>query len=171
MIQFCIMGGYEGMIRPERKFYFTLMGGAELRRPTVARQILAQRQNAAQGLPKAPWQFFLTIMGGTEIISPTLAEEFIDLREMVQSGSLSMSDWDQAMADLTRTDVSVGSFTLMGGFSENTLPSEDQEIESLALQRHLGNISDRATEVLQYGIGQRNSERRATLRRAVLTEA
>ena len=171
MIQFCIMGGYEGLIRPERKLYFTFMGGADLCRPTVARQILAQRQNAAKGLPKAPWQYFITIMGGVDIQSPTLAEEFIDLREMIQSRALTMADWDQAMADLTSTDVSVGSFTLMGGFSENSLPSEDQEIEGLAVQRHMGNISDRATEVLQYGIGQRNSERRATLRRAVLAEA
>lgn len=171
MIQFCIMGGYEGLIRPERKFYFTLMGGAELRRPTVARQILAQRQNEARGLPKAPRQYFITIMGGVDIQCPTLAEEFIDLREMIQSRALSMADWDKAMADLTSTDVSIGSFTLMGGFAESVLPSEDKEIESLAVQRHLGNISDRATEVLQYGIGQQNAERRATLRRAVLAEA
>jgi len=171
MIHFCIMSGYEGLIRPERKIYFTLMGGCDLRRPTVARQILAQRQNAAQGLPIAPRQFFFTIMGGVDIQCPTLAEEFIDLREMIQSHALSMNDWDQAIADLSKTDASIGSFTLMGGFSESTLPSEDKEIESLAVQRHLGNISDRAGEVLQYGIGQRDSERRATLRRAVLAEA
>lgn len=171
MIQFCIMGGYEGLIQPERKVYFTLMGGADLRRPTVARQILARRQMDSTGLAKPPSQFFITIMGAVDIHSPTLAEEFIDLREMIQSGSLSLSDWDQAMSNISRSDVSVASFTLMGGFSENTLPSEDEEIESLAVQRHLGNISDRATEVLQFGIGQKNSERRATLRRAVMAEA
>lgn len=171
MIQFCIMGGHEGLLRPDRKIYFTLMGGCELKRPTVARQILARRQNEAAGLPKAPKQFFITIMGGVDINCPTLAEEFIDLREMIQSRVLSMDDWDQAVADLTRGETSISSFTLMGGFSEYSLPSEDQEIESLAVQRHLGNISDRAGEVLQYGIGQRDSERRATLRRAVMAEA
>ena len=171
MIQFCIMSGHEGLLPTERKFFFTLMGGCSFRRPTVARQILAARRNEAEGNPRAPRQFFLSIMGGVDINCPTLAEEFIDLREMIQSGALSMSDWDQAMADLGRTDASIGSFTLMGGFSENSLPSENQEIESLAVQRHLGNISEEAGTILQFGIGQRNAERRATLRRAVLTDA
>jgi len=171
MIQFCIMGGYEGLIRPEKKIYVTLMGGCELKRSTVARQILFQRRLDAEGVRRPGRQFFLTIMGGVEITCPTLAEEFIDLREMVSSGALSMSDWDRAMADLGRTEVSYASFTLMGGFGENALPSEEQEIESLAVQRHLGNISESAGEVLQYGIGQHDGERRATLRRAILTEA
>lgn len=54
-----------------------------------------------------------------------------------------------ALAYLPGTEGSVGSFTLMGGFSENTFPTEDREIDGLAIQRHLGNASDRATEVLQ----------------------
>jgi hypothetical protein len=170
MIQFCIMGGYEGVIRPEKKIYITLMGGCELKRCTVARQILTQRQRESEPGRRSGRQFFLTIMGGTEITCPTLAEEFIDLREMVSSGALTMSDWDRVMADLGRAEVTHASFTLMGGFSENELPSEEQEIESLAVQRHLGNISESAGEVLQYGIGQRDAERRATLRRAILTE-
>ncbi len=170
MIQFCIMGGYEGVIRPEKKIYVTLMGGCDLQQTTVARQILNRRRQAAEAQPAPRSQFFLTIMGGVEIHCPTLAEEFIDLREMIHSGVLSMSDWDQAMADLGRSEGSYASFTLMGGFSESQLPTEEQEIESLAVQRHLGNISESAGEVLQFGIGQRNAERRATLRRAILTE-
>jgi hypothetical protein len=170
MIQFCIMGGYEGLIRPEKKVYITLMGGSDLKRPTVARQILSLRRHESEGPSKPRRQFFLTVMGATEIHSPTLAEEFIDLREMVQSGALSMSDWDRAMGELSRTEASYASFTLMGGFSENELPSDEQEIESLAVQRHLGNISEDAGQVLQFGIGQRDAERRATLRRAILAE-
>ncbi len=171
MIQFCIMGGYEGLIRPERKVYLTFMGGCELKRATVARQILAQRLHEREGKSAPPHQFFLTVMGAVEITCPTLAEEFIDLREMISSGSLSMDDWDRAMADLGRSDVSIASFTLMGGFAENELPSEEQEIESLAVQRHLGVISDSAGQVLQFGVGRRDAERRATLRRAILADA
>ena len=170
MIQFCIMGGHEGRIRPDKKLYVTLMGGCELTRATVARQILTQRQQEKEGRTHPPRQFFLTIMGGVDIKYPTLAEEFIDLRQMIQSGVLSMEDWDRAMIDLGRTDVSIASFTLMGGFSENELPTEAEEIDSLAVQRFLGNISNSAGEVLQYGIGQKDSERRATLRRAMLAE-
>jgi len=170
MIHVCIMGGHEGVIRPEKKIYFTLMGGVELKRNTVARQLLAFRQLSQQGPFKPRTQYFITIMGGAEVKLPTLVEEFIDLREMINSGSLSMDDWDKAMADISRSDVSVSAFTLMGGFSENVLPSENEEIESLAVQRHLGNISDSAGEVLQYGIGRKDAERRATLRRAVMAE-
>lgn len=171
MIQFCIMSGYDGRVRPERKVYITLMGACDLKRATVARQILAQRLQEREGRTHPPRQFFLTIMGVTEITCPTLAEEFIDLREMMSSGALSMDDWDRAMADLGRTDVSIASFTLMGGFSENELPTEEQEIESLAVQRHLGTISDIAGQVLQFGVGRRDAERRATLRQAILADA
>jgi len=171
MIQFCIMSGYEGRVRPEPKIYVTFMGGCSLKRETVARQILTQRLHEREGKTHPPRQFFLTVMGGVDITCPTLAEEFIDLREMINSRTLSMDDWDRAMADLGRSDVSISSFTLMGGFSENELPTEEQEIESLAVQRHLGTISDSAGQVLQFGVGQRDAERRATLRQAILADA
>lgn len=171
MIQVCIMGGHDGLIRPEKKVYLTLFGGCDLKRQTVARQILARRRDERDGSKHPPRLFFLTICGGVDINYPTLAEEFLDLSQMIDAGALCMDDWDRAMVDLTQTDVSIASFTLMGGLSECELPSENDEIESLALQRHLGNISDTAGQVLQYGIGQRDAERRATIRRAILTEA
>jgi hypothetical protein len=170
MFHVTIMSGYEGIIRPERKIYLTLFGGADFKRATVARQLLARRAQQREHVSGPPRQFFLTICGGVEIKVPTLAEEFLDLRELMHSGALSMSDWDKALADL-RSDVAIASFTLMGGMSECTLPEESEEIEALALHRHLGNISEPASQVLQYGIGQRDAERRATIRRAALVEA
>lgn len=167
MFQVCIMSGHEGVIQPEKKFYLTLMGGCDFTRPTVARQILARKEQMRQGISERPTQFFFTLMGGVDIKSPTLAAEFLDLREMVRSGVLSMSDWDAAVADLGRFDVSIGSFTLMGGFADGQLPSEANEIDSLALQFHLGNIPEQSLRVLQMGIGQKDPERRATVRRAL----
>ncbi len=169
MIQFCIMSGHEARIRPEPKIYVTLMGGCELKRETLARQILAQRQRKRDGKDSPPKQFFLTIMGSTEIKCPTLTEEFLDLHQLVRTGELSLADWDRALTDLGRLDVSIASFTLMGGFSECELPSETEEIDSLALQRHLGNISAAAGEVLQHGIGQHDAERHSVVRRALQT--
>ncbi len=171
MIQVCIMGGHEGLIRPEKKVYLTLFGRCDLKRPTVARQILARRRQERDGATHPPRLFFLTICGDVDINYPTLAEEFLDLRQMLDAGALSMDDWDRAMADLGQSDVTVASFTLMGAMSECELPSENDEIESLALQRHLGNISDSAGQILQYGIGQADAERRATIRRAIVAEA
>jgi len=162
------MGGYEGVIEPEPKFYFTLFAGADFKRPTIARQILARRQRQAEGRAKPPKQFFLTVCGGVEIKSPTLSEEILDLHQLIKSGELTMSDWDRAISDIGRGAISISSFTLMGGVDQTGLPEESEEIEALALQRHLGNISDSAGQVLQYGIGQRDSERFATGRRAAV---
>ena len=82
-----------------------------------------------------------------------------------------MEDWDRALADLSQGDYGVASFTLFGGFDECKLPSEEEEVDSLAMQRHMGNSSENATQVLQHGIGQRDAERRTTIRRAVMTAA
>jgi hypothetical protein len=89
MIQFCIMGGQEAVLKPESKIYITLMGGCELRRETLARRILAQRERQREGR-STPRQFFLTIMGAAEIRCPTLAEEFIDLQQMIRAGQLTV---------------------------------------------------------------------------------
>ena len=168
MIQVCIMSGHDGQLGSESKVYLTLMGGCELIRPTFARQILANRQQERAGRSKRPRQTFVTLLGGTEIKAPTLAEEFIELQELLSSGQFSMEDWDRNAAEAGRSDVSVASFTLMAGFDECELPSENEEIDRLALHRHLGTISEAASQTLQYGIGQRGAERRATLRRALL---
>jgi len=164
------MGGQESVIQPVSKVYITFMGGSEFRRETLARRLLSQRQRLREGRT-IPRQFFLTVMGGTDISSPTLAEEFIDLQQMIRAGELTMADWDRAIGELGRLDVNIGSFTFMGGFSECELPSETAEIDSLALQRHMGNITREASDVLQHGIGKRDGERHATLRRALLVVA
>ena len=171
MVQVCIMSAHEGRMKPEKKFYLTIMAGQELVRPTLARQLLSWRNQQRDPEAGMQRQYFLTVMGSVEIKCPTIAEEFIDLREMIASNALNMEDWDRAMTDLSRGDLFVASFTLMGSFEENTLPTEAEEIEALAMQRHLGNIPERASQVLQLGIGQRETERRSTLRRAMLVEA
>ncbi len=163
MIQVTIFGGHEGQLRFDKWFYLTLFGGFSLTRPTVARQVLAVRRAEQEHKQAVRRPFFLTIFGGGSIKSPTLAEEFIDLQEMLRTELLTMEDWERAVADLGRTDFGVASFTMFGGFDECALPSENEEVDSLAAQRHLGTISDGAGQVLQYGIGHRGSERRATL--------
>ena len=173
MFQVTIFSGRSGELRMDNSFYLTLFGGFEFTRPTVARQILARRKAQQEGhLPGRPVRpFFLTIFGGGSIKSPTLAAEFIDLKETISGGLLDFGEWERAMGELGRNEPIFGSFTLFGGIDEGTLPSEEQEIDSLAVQRHLGNIPESAGQVLQYGIGQRGSERTATLRRAIQATA
>jgi len=167
MMQVTIFGGHDGILQLDKWFYLTLFGGCELRRPTLARQLLGRRRSEQTGELIRRKPFFLTLFGGAEIKSPTLAAEFIDLRELIHSGVLPLSDWDRALAELGRIEESVASFTMFGGFDERSLPTEEEEIDGLAIQCHLGNIDESTRVVLQSGIGQRDPERRAVVRRAV----
>ncbi len=170
MIQVTIFAGHDGRLRFGRLLYLTIFGSCDLVRPTIARQVLAQRETDGQARAHTPRPFFLTIFGGVDIKAPTLGEEFIDLREALNSGVIKMEEWERSIIDNNRAENMVGSLTLFGGLDECKLPSENHEIESLALQRHLGNISDTAGQVLQYGIGLHDSARYATVRRALLAE-
>ena len=171
MIQVTIFSGHDGRLRFGKMVYLTVFGGCDLVRSTVARQLVAQREALRQGRNSVPKPFFLTVFAGVNIKSPTLAEEYVDLRELLGSEVLTMPDWERSIASASRAESSVASFTLFGGFDECELPSENREIDALALQRHLGNVSAAAAEILQYGIGQRDAERYAIIRRAVLAEA
>ncbi|MHC5108715.1 MAG: hypothetical protein ACYTHJ_02405 [Planctomycetota bacterium] len=169
MFQACILSGHEGTLGGGQKIYFTLMGSCELRAPTIARQIvsLVDRTDSGSQNSHSVKQLFITLMGSVEIKAPTLTEEFVDFRDLLHSGKLSLSNWDRYAAEANRSDVEIATFTLMGSFSDGELPEDDAEIDALAMQRHLGAISDDAAEVLKRGIGQRGGERRATLRRAI----
>lgn len=188
MIKITLFSGHEGHLRWDTSLYLTLFGGVDLVRPTIARQILSaksaqqDRESGGRGggpigeVEKAMFggrgrkvhrPFFVTIFGGVEIKCPTLAAEFMDLREMVRTGSLDISDWDRSVSMLAHTEFAPASFTMFGGFDECSLPSESEEVDSLALQQHMGNISRSSGQVLQMGIGRHESERLATVRRAI----
>jgi len=194
MIQVTIFGGRDGPFRYDNTFYLTLFGACELTKPTLARQYMIARQHEAAGPTRQPqptfWEkvealgssrrrhgvystkpFFLTVFGAVAIKNPTLAEELVDLQELIRSGELSLEEWDRAMLTLSHLESSCSSFTLFAAFNESELPSEDEEVNSLAMQCHLGNISEPSREVLQAGIGLKESDRRAVIHRAVVATA
>ncbi len=167
MINVCIMSGHDGQLRSEKKFYFTLMGQCAMTKPTIARLIMDQRNRSPQ-INQAPTpKFFLTIMGNTELTCPTLTQEFLDLRELIDSGNFSLHHWDQTLADLATVDHSIASFTLMGQFDEHGLPPENDEVDGLALHRHLGNLCEESLNILQSGVGLRGAERHTIIYRAL----
>jgi len=171
MLHITMFAAHEGQLGGSKFLYLTMFGGTELTRPTLARQILVTRQQNPSDPVHRRRPFVLTIFGGTSIKSPTLAAEFLDLRELIGSGVLRPGDWDRGLAEISRPEDAVASLTLFGGFEQNALPSEEQEIESLAIQCHLGNIDDGSRQMLLAGIGQRDAERQAVLRRAVYAAA
>ena len=168
MVQITVFSGHEGRLGSNKKLYRTIMGGCTLVRPTIARQIIATWDARRDGRINRPGPFFLTIFGGLDIKCPTLAEEFVDLRDMLNSSTLRLEDWDKDAALVGLSDATTASFTLFGGFDENKLPSENEEVDSLAIQRHIGNISEESGNILQLAIGRSEAERRAAVRRAVL---
>jgi len=170
MVHFCIFGGHEGLLSNEKKLYITIFGGCELKQPTLAKRIIERRRLLAAGLSSSRQSFFITMFGGTSIKVPTLAEEFLDLRDAIRSGLLTPDDLDSAMAQVGNESMSYGSFTAFGGFETGDLPSEEEEVEGLAINRHLGHISDSAGRTLEFGVGQSGSPRTAILRRALLSQ-
>jgi hypothetical protein len=172
MLQVCIFGGHEGRLEASKRVVLTLFGGCDLRRPTLARQLLWLRHRDPHVAVTRKRHVAITLFGATEIKVPTLAEEYIDMRELLRSGRISTVDWDALMADLTRAeDQGFWALTMFGAFEECSLPTEDEEVDGLAVQCHLGNIPEEAGGILQYGVGLRDSQRRAVVLKAVAAEA
>ena len=167
MIHFCVCGGHEGQLSPDKKLYVTICGACELKRPTLAKQIIERHRRAQAGLPRPSAHFFVTICGATEIKSPTLAEEYLDFKDAIASNMFTTEEWHAAVASLSGDEgMRIDSFTLCGAFGANELPSENEEVEGLALNRHLGHIPDDAGTMLEMGVGQGGSQRASLIGRA-----
>ncbi len=171
MIHFCIMGAHEGELTAERKVCVTIFGACELKRPTLAKQIIEMRQNSHTGAPVRS-HFFITICGATELLAPTLAEEYLAMQEAIRAGTLTVEEWDAAIAQLgSDSGFQYGSLTLMGGFDSNGVPEESAEVDGLAINQHLGRIPEPAGRTLEFGVGRSGSERAAVVRQAFASAA
>lgn len=167
MLQLCAFGGYEGPLSREKKCFLTVFGGSELNRPTLARQLIASRDQK-EGKTASAKMIFLTLFGSTSIKCPTLAEEYLDLQQAVENGSLQLSDWRSYLNELDQfQSSSLMSLTLFGSFAEHCLPSENEEVEGLALQRHFGNISDDSGHILEMGVGRTGAHRNSVVFQAM----
>ncbi len=170
MLQLCVFGSQAGPLVMEKRCYLTVFGSCELRRPTLARQI-ASTQAVSNGKAPESKMIFLTVFGGTRIICPTLAEEYVDLRAAIESGHLELGRWESYLVELEKWQSSAYlSLTLFASLEDAHLPSEDQEVETLALQRHFGRIGEQAGRILEMGVGQRGAARRSIIQEAVLAD-
>ena len=145
MFHLCLFGGHGGELSADRKLYLTMFGGCEVLRPTLAKQMLVLR-HSGRGRSGPPLHVFITLFGGTDVTAPTLAQEYLDLQNALRAGQLTLEQWDRDIAELGQAFRSA-SLTLFGGFDDAKLPSEDQELEDLALNRHLGYLSDAAGDL------------------------
>lgn len=168
MVHFSIFGGQDGQLSAGRAIYVNVFGGASLRRPPVANRLY----DLARGNPSdsRTRYFFLSVFGGLSIKWPTLAEEYLALLEALRGGLVRIEEWDRVVAGpgadpLGRT----GSLSLFGGIDTDALPSEDEELDALSLQRHSGAIPQPAVERLILAIGQRGPQRLTAVRQAAVT--
>ena len=167
MLQLCVFSEYEGPLSREKKCFLTVFGTSRLNRPTVARQLIAA-QAEKNGKAATPKMIFLTLFGSTSIKCPTLAEEYLDLQQCVENGSLRLGDYNSYISELDQFQSnSLISLTLFGVFAEHSLPTEDEEVEGLALQRHFGNISDDSGHILELGVGRGGAHRNSVVFQAM----
>lgn len=167
MSSFCLFGGDEGYLDPRGGFHVIIFGGAEFKRPTVARQLI-EFQHGHGGQPTRAHCTILTVFGGGSVIWPTLAEEYAALRDALDSKKISLTDWDTNVGRFSDTGpLRIHNVTIFGGFDTADLPSEDDEVEAISVQRHLGRVPEEAVEALMFGVGQDGSSRLGAVRQAV----
>ncbi len=168
MFHFCIFGAQAGQLSASKRVYITICGGCELKRPTLAKQVLERKKRHEAGLPVYRQHLIVTVCGATEVQLPTMADEYIDLQDALRSGQLSMREWEEVLVEVSTDDnIRVGSFTMCGAFEGDELPGESAEIDGLAINRHIGRIPEAAGRTLELGVGQKGAQRIATLRQAI----
>jgi len=97
-----------------------------------------------------------------------LADEYLTLLDGVRIGALTLADWDAFAGRLGAEGPEyVASFTLFAELKADALPTEDAELDALALQRHAGRIPHVAVDCLMVGVGQAGARRLAAVRQAV----
>jgi hypothetical protein len=166
MVHFSLFGGHEGQLNPGRCVYICVFGGASLKRSPVAMRLVARHQPGENS--RSGWQhFFFNLFGGTTIKWPTLAEEFLALMDALRARTLTMEDWDRGAGQASDLlGLRAASFSMFGGMETDALPSEDQELDELSLQRHTGLIPEPALERLMLAIGHSGAQRLAAVRQA-----
>lgn len=167
MLRVCLFGGQGGQLSSGRfTIYVTIFGACELRRGTIASQLLSRRTT---GLPIQTERraFFFTVFGAAELILPTLSAEYLELMEGLRNGSLDLEEWTRLAAQVSsERDLYIGSFTAFGGFDDASVASEDDELDQLALAAQLGQIPDTARQVLMLAVGQTGAQRLNAVRQA-----
>jgi hypothetical protein len=149
MIHFTIFGGTEADLTSNLRVCLTLFGATEIRRPTLAKQVLQAKRRSRNEQHGGKFAFrnrclVVTIFGGTTVQCPTLAEEFADLRALLTSEAITTQEWDRAVSRLGDEEggVEFVTLTLFGGFGVE-YPSKSAEIEQLEKHAELGLISQR----------------------------
>jgi len=192
MFHFTIFGGSEVTLQGGGQVVFTMFGGTDIRKPTLAKRLMQEKERlqGAQGAQvnhpggvnrmrhlfgREPAEtpaarphrgsFVLTIFGAVELKPPSVAEEFMDMRELVSSGMLDAREWDELVGRLYQMgDLdSISSFTIFGGMGEEPLKQEE-EVKKIRSASELGLISENEEKALRSVVGRDPEQVRMLLR-------
>ncbi len=183
MFHFTLFGGSEVKLDGSSKLVVTMFGGTDLHRQTLAKRIMREKQLAEHearlsrehntaGL--AAFQasrrarntaFVLTMFGAVEIKPPSLTEEFMDMRELIASGLVSESEWDQLVGRLYESgdQESCASLTMFGSLEDSKL-SEDEELKKIKSAQELGILTPDEELALRAVVGRDANQVRMLLR-------
>ena len=140
MIHVTFCGGSEAEMSPGGFTAFTMFGGVELRRPTLAQRILYRRANRNKTYSR--WDRFMgrgkslviTLFGGTDIIPPTVMEEYAAMRNLMQSGVVTKEECLMLIDELSAGDdcSEVSRFTMFGAceFSQQKAKKELKALDA-----------------------------------------
>jgi hypothetical protein len=159
MIHFTAFGATQAEISPGGFTAVTVFGGAELRRPTLAKRIMQRR--AEQRRAPSTWEKWLgmdrsiaiTLFGGTEIIAPTLVEEYAALRNLLTSGAITREECRDMLDSLGREDDGdISRLTFFGACTQQS-PKASNEKKALDVAESAGMIDAGIRAQLMQAIG------------------
>ena len=156
-----MFGGTEGEISPSAFTALTAFGGAELKCPTLASQLLYLKSCTERSptfwerLTGSDRNLVITLFGGTVLIAPTLVEEYASLSGVIRTGVLSQAECDQLM---DRYLANSGEYTVcrtltLFGACVTRHPSASKERKVLESATRAGTVSSRLRESLEQLVG------------------
>ena len=157
MFHLTIFSGTEGELAPANTTAVTFFGGAGLRGPTVAQQLLHFRAQRARKPSRWAWlagsedNLVITIFGATAIQEPTVTEEYTALASVVRSGQIAKEELPSL---LDAFEAHIGSrgalrtFTLFGACTVSPLKAA-KEREAIDSAARNGIIDPRARKGLE----------------------
>lgn len=169
MIHFTIFGGTDTELTANLRVCLTVFGATEIRRPTLAKQILNAKRRSRSETYGGKFALrkrclAVTFFGGTTIHCPTLAEEFLDLKALLAAETITPQEWDRAVSRLSEEEGGVEFITLtvFAGFGVE-FPSKSDEIARIEKQGEVGLITQREQNALLQMVEYEPKDARALL--------
>ena len=161
MFHVTLFAGTEGEIPPAGFTSLTAFGGAELRRPTLASQLL-DLKNRGYRKPTRWARFMgtdknliLTVFGATVLLAPTVVEEYAALAGLMRSGTLSPGECTALLDRLAANDgePSICRTLTLFGVCVTRHPSAAKERKALEAASKTGAVSSAIRRALDEIVG------------------